>query len=307
MSNDVRMAIEIETLTATAAGAPPMEMEWGSDAMAATLRALDFPYAALVPGASFRGLHDSIVNYLGNETPRMLLCLHEEHAVAIAHGYARVTGKPMLAIVHSNVGLMHASMAIWNAWCSRTPVVIIGATGPLDAAKRRPWIDWIHTAVDQASLVRSFIKWDDTPASATAAIESIARAAKIASTAPFGPTYVVLDAGLQETPLENPLPMPDLTRFRAPRAAQPTPADIAETLAARTRREEAAAHRRPRRTHARGVERTRRARRTPRSAGHRRLQERLGFPDHSRALRRTVRIRTGIEGATRSRSRDRPR
>jgi thiamine pyrophosphate-dependent acetolactate synthase large subunit-like protein len=232
MSNDVRMAIEIETLTATAAGAPPMEMEWGSDAMAATLRALDFPYAALVPGASFRGLHDSIVNYLGNETPRMLLCLHEEHAVAIAHGYARVTGKPMLAIVHSNVGLMHASMAIWNAWCSRTPVVIIGATGPLDAAKRRPWIDWIHTAVDQASLVRGFIKWDDTPASATAAIESIARAAKIASTAPFGPTYVVLDAGLQETPLENPLPMPDLTRFRAPRAAQPTPADIAETLAA---------------------------------------------------------------------------
>ena len=215
-----------------AAASESRRMEWGSDAVAETLRALDFPYAALVPGASFRGLHDSIVNYLDNESPRMLLCLHEEHAVAVAHGYARVTGKPMLAIVHSNVGLMHASMAIWNAWCSRTPVVIIGATGPLDATKRRPWIDWIHTALDQASLVRGFIKWDDTPASAAAAVESIVRATKIASTAPFGPTYVVLDAGLQESPLENPVPMPDLSRFQAPRAAQPMAADVAETLAA---------------------------------------------------------------------------
>src|SRR5881396_126508 len=85
---------------------------WGSDAIAALLRALDIPYIAVNPGASFRGLHDSLVNFLGNERPQMLLCLHEEHAVAIAHGYAKVTGKPLGAIVHSNVGLMHASMAI---------------------------------------------------------------------------------------------------------------------------------------------------------------------------------------------------
>jgi thiamine pyrophosphate-dependent acetolactate synthase large subunit-like protein len=110
----------------TASNAPG----WGSDVIADTLRALDIPYIALNPGASYRGLHDSIVNYLGNETPQMLLCLHEEVAVAIAHGYAKATGKAMAAAVHSNVGLFHATMAFFNAWCDRMPVIVLGATGP---------------------------------------------------------------------------------------------------------------------------------------------------------------------------------
>src|SRR5262249_17946599 len=116
---------------------------FGSDVVADALRALDIPYIALNPGASYRGLHDSIVNYLGNQTPQMLLCLHEESAVAIAQGYAKVTGRAMAVAVHSNVGLFHATMAIFNAWCDRMPVVILGATGPVDAMKRRPWIEWI--------------------------------------------------------------------------------------------------------------------------------------------------------------------
>src|SRR5712691_5919258 len=135
----------------------PAEKEiWGSDAIAAMLRALDIPYIALNPGASYRGLHDSIVNYLGNSSPQMLLCLHEEAAVAIAHGYAKVTGKAMAAAVHSNVGLLHAAMAMFNAWCDRMPMLVLGATGPVDAVKRRPWIDWIHTARDQGALVRGY-------------------------------------------------------------------------------------------------------------------------------------------------------
>ena len=138
---------------------------FGSDVVADALRALDIPYIALNPGASYRGLHDSLVNYLGNERPQMLLCLHEESAVAIAHGYAKVTGKAMAAAVHSNVGLMHATMAFFNAWCDRMPMVVLGATGPVDATKRRPWIDWIHTARDQGALVRGYTKWDDQPAS----------------------------------------------------------------------------------------------------------------------------------------------
>ena len=136
---------------------------WGSDVAAETLRALEIPYIALNPGASYRGFHDSIVNYLGNDTPQMLLCLHEESAVAIAHGYAKVTGKAMAAAVHSNVGLFHATMAIFNAWCDRMPIVVLGATGPVDAAKRRPWIDWIHTSRDQGAIVRNYTKWDDQP------------------------------------------------------------------------------------------------------------------------------------------------
>ena len=158
-------AAQVETPVPAGVNAPA----FGSDVVAETLRDLDIPYVALNPGASYRGLHDSLVNYLGNERPQMLLCLHEESAVAIAQGYAKVTGRAMGAIVHSNVGLMHATMAIFNAWCDRMPVVVLGATGPVDADKRRPWIDWIHTARDQGALVRGYVKWDDQPASPAAA------------------------------------------------------------------------------------------------------------------------------------------
>jgi thiamine pyrophosphate-dependent acetolactate synthase large subunit-like protein len=199
---------------------------FGSDVVADALRAIDIPYIALNPGASYRGLHDSLVNYLGNERPQMLLCLHEESAVAIAHGYAKVTGKAMAAAVHSNVGLMHATMAFFNAWCDRMPMVVLGATGPVDAAKRRPWIDWIHTARDQGALVRGYTKWDDQPASPQAARESVLRANWIANTAPRGPTYINLDAEMQEAKLAAPVPPIDAQRFMPPVAAAPAAAQI---------------------------------------------------------------------------------
>jgi thiamine pyrophosphate-dependent acetolactate synthase large subunit-like protein len=194
---------------------------WGSDAAALMLRQIGLPYVALNPGASYRGLHDSLVNLLGNRDPQMLLCLHEEHAVAIAHGYAKVTGKPMGAIVHSNVGLMHATMAIFNAWCDRAPVVVIGATGPVDAAQRRPWIDWIHTAQDQGALVRNYTKWDDQPASVPAICESLLRAHRMATTPPCGPVYICLDAALQESRIGDLPPLPSAARFRPPRPVAP--------------------------------------------------------------------------------------
>jgi thiamine pyrophosphate-dependent acetolactate synthase large subunit-like protein len=196
----------------TSANAPG----FGSDVIADALRSLDIPYIALTPGASYRGLHDSIVNYLGNSAPQMLLCLHEEAAVAIAHGYAKVTGKAMAAAVHSNVGLMHASMAMFNAWCDRMPMVVLGATGPVDAAKRRPWIDWIHTARDQGSLVREYTKWDDQPASPAAAREAILRGTWISNTAPQGPVYINFDAELQEMKVSDPLPEINIDRYMPP-------------------------------------------------------------------------------------------
>jgi len=210
---------------------PPAPAGWGSDAMAQMLRALDLPYVALNPGSSYRGLHDSLVNHLGNEEPQMLLCLHEEHAVALAHGWAKVTGRPMAVALHANVGLMHASMAIYNAWCDRVPMLILGATGPVDACARRPWIDWIHTARDQAALVRPFVKWDDQPASLQGVLLGLARAHQVTRTAPCAPSYVVLDVALQEAPLAGQGPaLPDPARFQPPAPARPDPGDVA-TLA----------------------------------------------------------------------------
>jgi thiamine pyrophosphate-dependent acetolactate synthase large subunit-like protein len=204
---------------------------FGSDVIADALRALDVPYIALTPGASYRGLHDSIVNYLGNTKPQMLLCLHEEAAVAIAHGYAKVTGKAMVTAVHSNVGLMHATMAMFNAWCDRMPVVVLGATGPVDAAKRRPWIDWIHTARDQGALIREYTKWDDQPSSPAAAREAILRGSWIANTAPCGPVYINFDAELQEAKVSEPLPPIDVARYM-PAVTTAAPTELIREAAA---------------------------------------------------------------------------
>ncbi len=204
---------------------------FGSDVVAETLRDLDIPYIALNPGASYRGLHDSLVNHIGNAAPQMLLCLHEEAAVAIAHGYAKVTDKAMAAAVHSNVGLFHATMAIFNAWCDRMPIVVLGATGPVDAAKRRPWIDWIHTAADQGAIVRNYTKWDDQPASPAAAREALLRGAWLTNTAPRGPVYINLDADMQESVLDKPLAPIEAARFMPPVAAG-APADLINEAAA---------------------------------------------------------------------------
>lgn len=174
------------------------QADWGSDHIADLIRAMGFRYVALNPGSSFRGLHDSLVNHLGNRDPQILLCLHEEHAVSIAHGWAKVTGEPMAVILHSNVGLMHASMAIYNAWCDRVPMFILGATGPIDAEKRRPWIDWIHTSRDQGAIVRNFVKWDDQPISLGASLNAMLRANVVTRTYPQAPTYVCLDVPVQE-------------------------------------------------------------------------------------------------------------
>jgi thiamine pyrophosphate-dependent acetolactate synthase large subunit-like protein len=201
---------------------------WGSDVAAQMLRRLGIPYIALNPGASYRGLHDSLVNHLGNRAPEMLMCLHEEQAVAIAHGYAKATGRPMAVALHSNVGLMHGTMAIYNAWCDRAPMLILGATGPVDATLRRPWIDWIHTSQDQGALVRNYVKWDDQPGSAAAIPESLLRAWQQAATAPQGPVYVCLDAAIQEQRLAEEVSLPDPGRFAPAPAACPAKSALRE-------------------------------------------------------------------------------
>jgi len=197
--------------------------------MAATLRELGFPYVALVPGASYAALHDSIVNFLGNHDPKILLCLHEEHAAFLGSGYAQVTGDPLLIIVHTNVGLMHASMGIFDTWCGRQPMVVIGTTA-FDSERRTPWIEWLHTSADQAGMVRGFVKWDDEPHSLGAAIDSFRRATLLARAERPGPTLVTIDRGLQEQKLTAWPEKDRVARFQPPRPAEPAAADVARAL-----------------------------------------------------------------------------
>lgn len=179
---------------------------FGSDLVVELIAALGIEYAAFNPGASFRGIHDSLVNHGGL---RPILCTHEEISVALAHGYAKATDRPMVALLHDVVGLQHACMAIYNAWCDRVPILLLGGTGPMDAARRRPWIEWIHTALVQGNHVRDFVKWDDQPQSMAAVVESIIRAYRLIRSEPTAPAYVCLDVPLQEDPLVEGVAIPD--------------------------------------------------------------------------------------------------
>lgn len=169
----------------------------GSDFMVDVIKSLDIDYLAINAGSSFRGLQESVVNHGGNESPQIITCLHEEQAVALAHGYAKVSGRPIAVACHGTVGLQHAAMAIYNAWCDRAPVILL-AGNHLDATQRLSFVSWAHSAQDAAHLVRDFTKWDDTPVSLPHFADSLVRAWQIATTPPMGPVVIVADAHLQE-------------------------------------------------------------------------------------------------------------
>jgi acetolactate synthase-1/2/3 large subunit len=183
-----------------------MAPRWQSDLIVDLLVAYGFPFVTLNPGASFRGLHDSLVNREG--APPLILCQHEETAVQIAHGWAKATGRPAAAILHDLVGLLHANLAIYYAYIDRAPVLVIGATGPMHEGKRRPHIDWSHSALVQGEAVRNYVKWDYQPTAIEGVPESFARAYSILVTEPRGPVYMCYDAWLQEAPLETEVPLP---------------------------------------------------------------------------------------------------
>ena len=172
-----------------------MDARHGSDVIVETLDALGIRYAAMNPGASWRGLHSSLVEH---GSPELIMTLQENVAVAVAHGYAKATTEPMAAILHNLVGLQTGSMGIYNAWINQTPMMVLGGSGPADHMRRRPWIDWIHSARPQSLIAREIVKWDDEPVSVDGIPSSLLRAHKTAMAAPQGPTYVNFDALLQE-------------------------------------------------------------------------------------------------------------
>ena len=175
---------------------------WGSDLVVDLLREAGIAHVAGNPGASVRGLHDSLVHAPAG-APGFVLCLHEGVAVGVAQGYAKACGRPMAVLLHDLVGLQNASMAIYNAWCDRVPMLLLGGTGPMSKARRRPWIDWIHTAAAQAEAVRHYVKWDDQPSDLASVPESFARAVTTTAAAPAGPVYWCLDVDVQEQELQQ--------------------------------------------------------------------------------------------------------
>jgi len=207
----------------------------GSDYMLDVMKSLSLDYVCLNPGSSFRGLHESVVNYGGNRAPEMITCCHEESSVAMAHGYFKIEGKPLAVFAHGTVGLQHAAMAIYNAYCDRVPVyIVLGNT--LDATMRQQGFEWMHSVQDAAAMVRDYVKWDDTPASLPHFGESAVRAYKIAMTPPFGPVVIVADTELQELPIPEHLNLrvPKLTLASPPQGDSGAVAELARLLVAAT-------------------------------------------------------------------------
>src|ERR1700687_3875416 len=203
----------------------------GSNFMVDVIKTLDIKYLPANPASSYRGIHESLINYGKNTMPEFLTCTHEESGVAMCHGYFKATGKPIMTLVHGTVGLQHASMAIYNAWCDRVPVyLMIGNI--LEADKRAPVAVWVHSGIDPSAMVLDFVKWDDQPASLQHFAESAVRAYKIAVTAPMAPVLLSLDAELQENPIQDSesLRIPKLARVVPPQADSGALAETAKLL-----------------------------------------------------------------------------
>src|SRR5262245_10118969 len=188
--------------TGTPPALPVSKAPAGSDFMVDVIKTLDIPYLPSNPASSFRGLHESLINYGKNTKPEFLTCMHEESAAGMCHGYFKIAGKPLMTLCHGTVGLQHAAMAIYNAWCDRVPMIVIGGND-LDAAKRPPGVPTFHSAQDINAMVRDYTKWDDTPVSLQHFAQSFVRAYKIAMTPPYGPVAISLDAGLQQEPIHE--------------------------------------------------------------------------------------------------------
>ena len=135
----------------------------------------------------------------------------------MAHGYAKIAGKPLLVMAHGTVGLQHAAMAVYNAYCDRVPIVII-AGNILDATRRISQVEWAHSVQDAASILRDYVKWDDLPISLPHFAESAVRAYKIAMTPPMMPVLLIVDGELQENPVASDatLRVPKLTPTSPP-------------------------------------------------------------------------------------------
>src|SRR6202049_1757978 len=180
----------------------PLGGRAGSDFMVDVIKSLGIEYVYANPASSYRGIHESLINYGKNTMPEFLTCMHEESGVAMCHGYFKATGKPIMTLVHGVVGLQHAAMAVYNAWCDRVPVLIMGGND-LDAAKRAPGVPTFHSAQDINAIVRDYTKWDDTPVSPQHFAQSFVRMYKIATTPPYGPVAMSLDGGLQTEPIRQ--------------------------------------------------------------------------------------------------------
>lgn len=199
-----------------------IEMEYWSDAMVELLNKLDIDYVFILPGSSYRGLHDSLVNYGRNHKPRMILATHEQIAVSMAHGYSKASGRIGVCILHDLVGLMNGSMGIYNAFGDHTPLLILGGSGPLDPADRR-WIDWLHCASTQSDIVKKYVKWTEEPTTPQWHLDAIAKGHKVALTAPRGPVYVTLDCGQQEQKIAGEPLIPEPKYFQAAPPTAPNP------------------------------------------------------------------------------------
>jgi acetolactate synthase-1/2/3 large subunit len=205
----------------------------GSDFMVDIIKSLNIEYICSNPGSSFRGLHESVINYGGNKDPEFITCLHEESAVGMAHGYAKIEGKPLLVFAHGTVGLQHASMAVYNAYCDYVPVIVIGGN-IIDATKRMPPVEWTHSVQDAAAMLRDYTKWDDLPISLPQFAESAVRAYKIAMTPPMMPVLLIADGELQENPIpsEAKLRIPSLALATPPQGDSAAVAEAARLLVA---------------------------------------------------------------------------
>ena len=202
-----------------------------SDFMVDVFKSLGIEYALAMPAGNFAGVIESVAHYGGNKNPEWITCLNEESSVEMAIGYAKIEGKPPLVCAHSTVGLQHAAMGVYDAWCDRVPVyMMLGNTQ--DSAERQGGITWVHSANDPCSLIRDMTKWDDNPISMAGWADAAVRAYRIALTPPYGPVAVVIDEHRHVAPMPANVRIPQFVMPAAPQGELSAVKEAAKLLVA---------------------------------------------------------------------------
>ncbi len=169
-----------------------------ADRLLAALKQHGIDYFLANAGTDFASIIEGFARAFesGTAVPRPIAVPHENAAVAMAHGYYMITGKPQAVMVHTNVGTANTLNALIDASRDNVPLILMAGRTPLTehgiTGARNAYIHWGQEMYDQAGMLREVVKWDYELRLPEQVEEVVARAYEIAMTEPRGPVYLSL-------------------------------------------------------------------------------------------------------------------
>src|SRR5207253_1241858 len=173
--------------------------ETAADAWLGLLSARGVDYLFANGGTDFAPVVEAYAKgqKLGWRLPEIVIVPHENMGIAMAHGYAMVTGRPQAMMVHVGVGTANSLNGLINASRQNIPILMTAGRTPITEsgalpASRNNYIHWAQEHFDQGGMLREFVKWDYELRHPEQVETVLDRALAIAKSEPQGPVYVTL-------------------------------------------------------------------------------------------------------------------